>query len=633
MTVNHDLVSKSALKDVAVIKLGRAEVEAITGALPIVHAIKERHSITSFVVKGFPSAALGKEVVLTKPEFVQEMSDRGEFQLRLIDDFTTDTSAESKVDGFSGSGVFLESHNKLYLYGIFTRFREAGKVIYCQYIDAVNELLAAAFLPAIPFTYIGEHGLTQEFFTERNASAIRNLGPRFSERLNLRLPIVYDFHDAAKDEVFKRRLSQCVDKWLLHRNYSSHNEKKGLLVEIADELSTLRQSTIVWLSTVQWDADMSIDLAPLLIGLSTLEEHIDEKQNELNDLQRVEWEKRREQVEEKKNRRGDEKEPYESELRWLRETEQAIYSLKGALNEVSIKLANSPVLIIKGEPGCGKSHLLGDMANEATKAGVATLLLLGQLFQCGQTIWQNILIQTGMICTQDELLTSLNSIGRQQGSRVLIMIDALNERPGKELWRDALAGFIEDVRRFPFIGLVMSVRTTYFNAIIPKNLQTDERVTYTIHEGFKGNEYAALRLFCEHYGLQTPNFPILAPEFTNPLFLQLICQGVKASGEKKFPQGFQGVTKVFNYYVDAVYEKLAERREAYVNRRHIVRDAIHVVAKACFEKEGSRMLTIEEADKLFEEKFSRFPYLLNDLIHENVFIQTTHTDYRTDAEY
>src|SRR5690606_19035722 len=103
--VNQNLVSKKTAEDVAVIELEKAEVEAITGPLPIIQAIRERQSITSFVLKGFPSATKGKEVVLTKPEFVQDLAGENKFQLRLTDDFTTDTSAESKVDGFSGSGV------------------------------------------------------------------------------------------------------------------------------------------------------------------------------------------------------------------------------------------------------------------------------------------------------------------------------------------------------------------------------------------------------------------------------------------------------------------------------------------------------------------------------------------------
>lgn len=633
VTINHRLVSKSQAKDVAIIKLDKSLVESIAGPIPALQAIKERNSITSFVLKGFPSATRGQEIVLTKPIFVQESSDKLGFQLRLTDDFTTDTSAESKVDGFSGSGVFLESYDRIYLFGIFTRFREAQKIIYCQYIEVANELLSAAFLPTIPFSYVGDHGLTPEFFERQNSDSIKNLGPRFTERLNLHLPIIGNFHDAAKNEVFKYRLSQCVNRWLEIRNYSRSEQKESVITKIAGELDLLKKYTSSWLLTINWEADKQIDLASLKTELDGFKNAVVEKKEELYTLQQLEREKGREQEEGSMGKHSRERQPYESDLSWLRNTEQSIYVFEKALDEISITVANSPVLIIKGDPGCGKSHLLGDMANKGTKTGVATLLLLGQLFQRNQTIAQNILGQLGLNCSQNELFTSLNNIGRQQGSRVLLMIDALNEGPGKDLWKDALPGFIEEIKRYPFVGLVMTIRSTYFNAIISQNLQTDQLITYRVHEGFKGNEYAALRLFCEYYGLQMPTFPILTPEFTNPLFLQLICQGVKLSGRNTFPQGFQGVSTVFNYYLDAVYDKLKEKRDDYENRRHIVREAIYIVAKTCFESKHSRMLPVENADKLFENTFPRFPHLLNDLIHENVFIQTTRQKYESETEF
>src|SRR5690606_28118240 len=111
--------------------------------------------------------------------------------------------------------------------------------------------LSAAFLPIIPFTYIGNHGLTPDFLVNYNTNAIKNLGPRFSEQLNLRLPIVHDFHDAAKDEVFRRRLLLPIDQWLLHHNYVGANKKEGVLAEIANEVIGLKQSIIAWYPKIQ----------------------------------------------------------------------------------------------------------------------------------------------------------------------------------------------------------------------------------------------------------------------------------------------------------------------------------------------------------------------------------------------
>src|SRR5690606_34391866 len=112
------------------------------------------------------------------------------------------------------------------------------------------------------------------------------------------------------------------------------------------------------------------------------------------------------------------------------------------------------------------------------------------------------------------------------------------------LWKSEIAGFLHEISKYPYVGVVISIRTTYYNSIIPKNLREDKSILKIDHQGFKGNEYKALKVFCNHYGIRQPNFPILAPEYTNPLFLQLICIGVLDTEEKLFPQGFQGLSKI-----------------------------------------------------------------------------------------
>lgn len=151
------------------------------------------------------------------------------------------------------------------------------------------------------------------------------------------------------------------------------------------------------------------------------------------------------------------------------------------------------------------------------------------------------------------------------------------------------------------------------------------------HEGFGGNEYKALSLFCDFYKLKQPTFPILAPEFSNPLFLQLVCIGVEDSAEKSFPVGLQGIKKVFDLYLAAINNKLVEKTE-YAHRKSLVKTAVNRVASICYQNDN-RMLAIDEAFELFDNEFARFPNLLNDLIQENVFIKNMYYDYDKNEEY
>lgn len=220
--INYNFVSPIVDKDVAVLVLTKSEIENVIGNIPELPAVCERRSISSFIAKGFPNATMGEEIATIRPVWVQELIDVHKFQIQLNEDYT-----DWGVDGFSGSAIFLQIHSQIYLYGIFTRYRAdgKGKIIYCQYLDTINEILNKNFCPLIQFTFLGEHGLTPEFFKKHILIAIDNLGPRFDRNLNFRMPIVNNFNELAKDNIVKKRFLDCFDNWLLgaEGGYSSQS--------------------------------------------------------------------------------------------------------------------------------------------------------------------------------------------------------------------------------------------------------------------------------------------------------------------------------------------------------------------------------------------------------------------------
>ena len=123
------------------------------------------------------------------------------------------------------------------------------------------------------------------------------------------------------------------------------------------------------------------------------------------------------------------------------------------------------------------------------------------------------------------------------------------------MWYSKIAEFVNDFKEYPYISLVLTIRTTYLNHVIPVDVLNNPNLTIIDHEGFKGNEYAALKLFCEHHGLKQPHFPILAPEFTKPLFLKLICEAVKDTTEKTFPQSVIFLKFIYNHLIKDLKKK------------------------------------------------------------------------------
>lgn len=623
-TINYDLVLPDTDRDVAVLIINKSEIESITGTIPEVWAIRERMASDTFILKGFPNATKGEELVCINPIWIHKMTVVNKFQLQLNEDYKS-----WAIDGFSGSGVFLNDNDHLYLFGLFTRYRaeEKGKVIYCQYIETLNELLEKSYLPLIPFTFFGEHGLTEKFFIDQVETAIINLGPRFNEELNLRMPIARLFNDLAKDNLFKHRLLKAIDKWLSAKSYNINSGNHNIIADIESDITSIKKNIFDWLPLIGWSANQKIEILECVSQVDHLDQKIDKKRSELYKLQSEEIKKNQDIKRDYKYNP-----PYERELNRLREVNQNNYNFLKNLDSINIPLSNYACLIIQGEAGCGKSHLLGDIANERIKKNQPTLLLLGQLFRNGQNVWQNILNQLNLICTKDEFLNSLNNIGQQINSRVIVLIDALNEGAGKDLWPYELAGVVNEFSKYPFIGLAITVRSTYYDMVVPVTVRENNEISHISHEGFKGNEYEALRLFCIHYGIEQPNFPILAPEFTNPLFLLLICEGVKNSGQNKFPQGFQGISILYSYYLKSICNKLINKRGEYRRREHIIQNAIYEMAKACYSQEFTRALPIQKAIELFDIKFTNYKHLLDDLIFENVFIQSNVYDHATKSD-
>ncbi len=610
--IDENFLYRDKGKDVAILILDKEQVDKINPNIPKIEVVQERQSFSYFTVKGFPLATMGKELDAIQAEWKQNMTETKRFQLQLNSDYT-----DYNIKGFSGAGVFLEADNEVFLYGIFTRFRaeEKGKVIYCQYIETINELLKINYLQPIFYTYLGNNGLIPSFFASQIEKAVINLGPRFNEKLNFKTPIIDVFDCISKNETFYARVTKIVDDWLTERSYRTQKDNPHL-AEIEAELETLRREFKEWVVELYHSVITEVSILPFVEQIKLFKNKVTEKRNE---LYRFRYDN--------ENLKSKKPNLFETELNRLREIEKFNYQFINDIDDLDVNLANHPTLIIKGEAGCGKSHMLGDIASERKNHNLPTILLLGQHFTKTETIEKNILSQLGMECSFKNLMVNFNDIGLQINSRVLILIDAINEGAGADLWKDQIAGFIHEVEKYPAIGLVLTIRSTYFHDIIPSHFKSESNITIITHEGFKGNEYEALKLFCEYHSLKLPNIPILNPEFRNPLFLHLICEAVKDLPDKSFPKGFNGINKTYNLYKQSLNKRFEEKRKEY-KLRNIVSKAIEIIAVACFNSEYGQ-LPIEEALTLFDKEFPNYPDLLPDLIEESILIKYK-TEYKED---
>ncbi|MFV3370962.1 hypothetical protein ACNFH5_22570 [Pseudomonas sp. NY15435] len=221
-------------------------------------------------------------------------------------------------------------------------------------------------------------------------------------------------------------------------------------------------------------------------------------------------------------------------------------------------------LLVTGEAGSGKSHLLADICDYAINEDRPAVMVLGGKLPDAEP-WGEILRDLGLPrdLQVDDFLGALNTAAQAAGVRALLVIDALNEKNGKAIWPERLAGVLHDVDRFEWISLVLSCRSTYEPLIIPSSL--DEQCLPRIeHGGFSDRE---ARQYLKKREIHLTEEPNSIDEFRTPLFLRICCDALQLEDQALLASNLGGVTAIFELYTGAVIKAVNSRIEANPQRR------------------------------------------------------------------
>jgi len=294
-----------------------------------------------------------------------------------------------------------------------------------------------------------------------------------------------------------------------------------------------------------------------------------------------------------------------------------IEDVSSGLQHFDTQLAALPYLVIEGKAGIGKSHLIADIIKKGFKEKQLSILLLGQHFYAGN-VWTQIKNDLDIKVSKKEFLGALNSKAESVGNRIIIYIDAINEGEGKNIWQDQLNGFLEDIKAFPNLGLVITIRSTYKDIILPDNFL--QKVSNFEHRGFD-DLYNATNVFFEYYNIQQPPVPILNPEFNNPLFLKLFCKGLSDNGLKTIPQDYDSLDTIFDYLRSAVNKSLSKKFGYNHRDYNLVNEAIDLLVSEMI-KHPSFQISRTDANVLLKENLkndvNNSRNILRELINENI---------------
>jgi hypothetical protein len=419
--------------------------------------------------------------------------------------------------------------------------------------------------------WFGKDVLSPLWFAQQIRVASADLGERYTPDQHVDVAASLAFEGLARTASLRTRLLRAVEATWKHRieflsatpvdevweAAARANDALKRVHAIADAIGV--PATTLW-DVKQW----LLDVRAAEQRLSLLDENLRKQE-------------RADQKSESKSRPNLDNQQY---LEYnIRKTEEGLSDLERLLVSVAFCGDDRRVLLVVGEAGTGKSHLLAAEANRSVSDGRPALLFLGQQFAQGNP-WDQCERSLGLPdWPRDELFGALDAAGEAAGARTLILVDAVNEGAGANLWRSHLAGFIESISPYPNVALAVACRTEYVPFAIPKPvLDAYPKVELHGFATFEEQEAAAIQ-YLDLRGIVRPAGPLLAPEFSHPLFLKAASGALLQKQIFAFPRGLRGALNILEFYLDSVGANLLPASAEPVNLAVELRRALKMLAQ------------------------------------------------------
>jgi len=439
--------------------------------------------------------------------------------------------------------------------------------------------------------------LSNEWFSRHIDKSIADLQQRYTPELNYQMPIAKIFDGIARDDKFLKQFFHFLDPLLIEINSLSIRDDNQEYNKIINEIKNIAKTIRAEYNIISESHENNYNF-----------EYFTELCNQIHTLIS--------KIIENNGITRDRK--YE-----ITKIFSSLNEFEDFINGITIKLYNKPYLLITGEAGIGKSHLLGDIVTLRKFDNKYSLLLLGQQFNSTENPETQILKNLDINCTFQELLTTLSSRAQIMKSRLIIFIDALNEGKGVTFWPSFFSGFVMNFQNYPWIGLVLTIRDTYVEALKTSMTSNSNLLLRYKYNGFSGKEYNATKMFFSFYGIEQPSNPILNPEFRNPLFLKLYCGFLKSKNMKRIPDGFYGISELAKFHVNYINDILSDPIcFDYSKGINLVERSINSIIKYML-KNRTKIIAFETAIEIIENCISNIistgGKFLDKLISEGIF--------------
>lgn len=488
-------------------------------------------------------------------------------------------------------------------------------------LSIINEGLSE-IIKELKFKKNNEFDLNDDFLSKNLHSTIRSLGQRYTPGFNVETDNVMPFETITESDQFFNDISKKVNK--LNKSYTSLKNSTLQSDKSKDYLKDFQDKTkSEYDFLIKLTIDKNTDFENVILILRRIESQIIDDYSD----PAINWQDRQ-----KLNR-------------YFYNISSNINAIEDYLENSCYKTIGNPYLLLYGEGGIGKSHLLADVAKNKFEQGYAVILLLGQHFSTIHDPWRQIIEGFGLNISTNEFLQQLNKRYEENKKRPLLIIDALNEGEGKRLWKKYIQKFVDELKDFPNIGFVFSVRSQFLKKIIPEGFLETNNISKFEHKGFAGKEYDAIEAFCDFYHLEEPSFPVLDPEYSNPLFLKLVCKLIAEEKQSTLNIHSRSLESIFSSYLKKINSVISTSdRLNYDENLNVVSKVIEGITEVLFES-SSYIMNYFDVYKVVNQIASSYTLnsnlFLKGLIDEGILIvdvnyrdeKVTYFTYERMADY
>lgn len=391
-------------------------------------------------------------------------------------------------------------------------------------------------------------------------------GARYTPELNVNLPISEIFDGISRTEKFYitirinygellrqfRHISTKYVKDELQKNYNQIKKEIDTLFKLIENIKVYNTNKIPW-------GEINKETKTLLDNLRKFASKLREEKEQVKNIKTT--------ARKDGSYQQSPSEKLNSDIHDIYKTQESIRYFEELSSSTKAQLSNYPFLLLTGSAGTGKTHLLCDIVENRinNKSNILpAILLFGEFFSNESDFWSQAWEQLGIantIKTKDDILKKLDDFGKKARCRSLLIVDALNENisHAPDFWKNNLHRIIKEIKKYPNIALIVSVRSGFENEVL-----TEEQKTIFIneqHNGFRFKEWEAVNKFFKAFSLPLPEIPLLMPEFQNPLFLLLFCKAFKKRKSKKKKQifrGHEGATYIFESFTLNATDNIAK---------------------------------------------------------------------------